>query len=200
MSEENVTRPVGDDPHEPSQLSKRQNTGSLDQIDNRTSSHNMSQGLHEQQVQNIDPQVGLQLNGCLLAGLDDQEVSSHLSKPITNAETEGNWAYSATDLLAIRNIFGEQIYNAVENSPKRMEEKSQKNNGEVIECVRMNFSRRNLEDATIWLDVGFANGIARRLFPEAREGVTFLFNSHPPGSRRASDVMIPERLLGATCE
>ncbi|KAI1086239.1 hypothetical protein F5B19DRAFT_175528 [Rostrohypoxylon terebratum] len=96
--------------------------------------------------------------------------SSQLStlKPVTTAESERHWVYSAADLNAIRIYFGDMIRGAIETAPLRLEEKAKSSTLQTTECVRTKFPHQNFQDGVIWLDIGPAGQITDILFPTAR--------------------------------
>lgn len=95
-----------------------------------------------------------------------EQVSYRTQKPITSAETNNYWAYQAADLKAIRDIFGNDIYQGVEKSPTRiLEAKCQ--TLQTTECVGMKLPKQNYQDVIISLEICLTEDLVKTLFPSA---------------------------------
>lgn len=112
--------------------------------------------------------------------LIDRQVYHWTPKPITTADSN-YWEYIASELKAIRDVFGDRIGDAVENGPQRMFEKTIHRIS--TESVRTNFPRQSFQDALVWLDVGFASDFARALFPKTGQAVRL-----PPPTESLSEI------------
>ncbi|OJD26989.1 hypothetical protein ACJ73_01623 [Blastomyces percursus] len=96
-------------------------------------------------------------------------------KPVTRADSNEYWAYSAASLKAAHNFFGDRIFNAIESSPIRMREQSHP----TTESVRMKFPQEDFQDVNLMLDVGLDNKLISDLFPRASERLFPLLQAHP---------------------
>ena len=99
-------------------------------------------------------------------------------KPITRADSNEHWAYSAASLNATCNFFGDRIFNAIENSPIRLREQASL----TTERVRMKFPKENFQDVVLTLDVGLDCKLVSDLFPRESEKLFALLQAHPSNS------------------
>lgn len=100
-------------------------------------------------------------------------------KPRTISETDEGWLYNAADVFKSRKFFNEDLYKAIENSPRRSYEK-ESNLHKTTHCIRMSFSRFDQQDAIIRLDIGFDSRIIKALFPKAWEKFTSIYGTGMP--------------------
>ena len=87
------------------------------------------------------------------------------------------FTYRAADMNAIRSIFSDRIYDAVESAPVRMQEKANLML-QTTEWVQTSFVQNDLKDGVFCLDIGRAGEFASILFPHL---VLPLPEKHPDG-------------------
>ncbi|OJD28255.1 hypothetical protein ACJ73_00334 [Blastomyces percursus] len=108
-------------------------------------------------------------------------VSYRTQKPITSAETNNYWAYQAADLKAIRNIFGNDIYQGIEKSSTRiLEAKCQ--TLQTTECVGMKLPKQNYQDAIISLEICLTEDLVKTLFPPSWKKILSAASLSTPGA------------------
>jgi hypothetical protein len=83
------------------------------------------------------------------------------SKPLTAADGNQHWAYSAASLQTTRKLLSDQIFKEIQNSSALL----QKQGLHTTECVRMKFPKEDFQDVILMLDVGLNYNIINELFP-----------------------------------
>ncbi|KAL6229328.1 hypothetical protein BDW75DRAFT_235294 [Aspergillus navahoensis] len=124
-------------------------------------------------------QVESALEGCRGKQLDREFQAIPRPRPRKISETEDGRLYNAADVSKSRKFFNENIFKAIEDSPKRSHEK-ESNLHRTTHCIRMSFSRSDQQDAIIRLDIGFDSKIIKALFPNAWQKFTSIYGVAAP--------------------
>lgn len=91
------------------------------------------------------------------------------------ATTSNPWMLATSNLDAVKNVFGEWVCSAIENSTTRVIERAQLESSgfskPITKAVRSEVPEANAEDAAVYLDIGFDSNLILSLFPRAQKEV-----------------------------
>lgn len=116
-----------------------------------------------------------------------------LSPPATEAEGKEHYSLHLSTLPAIRNAFGDVIFDAIERSPTQVTARAKGYFSEKTERVWTKVPYRSSQDAIISLEVGSTIELANVLFPIATQKIVSILSACSPTVRQRN---FSEAILG----